>query len=82
MPFLPNTGCNEISAITPDFPPQLVSYIEGLLTVFGKYHDKIRKVVGVTGLLVAALTAPELGKLPYWKLETANIAALDSNRGN
>lgn len=47
-----------------------------------KSHDKIREVARVTGLLVAAFPAVELGKLHYRQLEAAKIAALQCAQGN
>lgn len=44
--------------------------------LLGKERVKIREVARVTGLLVAATPAVEVGKLHYGKLETAKIAAL------
>ena len=43
---------------------------------------KIRVVAKVIGLLVAAIPAVEMGKLHYWKLETAKISAIKKENGN
>ncbi|MPC76412.1 hypothetical protein E2C01_070822 [Portunus trituberculatus] len=47
-----------------------------------KSKEKIQEVTRVTGLLVAATPASELGRLHYRKLETAKIAALHQVNGD
>lgn len=47
-----------------------------------KRKDKIREVARVTGLLVAAFPAVEMGKLHYRELEAGKIAALQDAQGN
>lgn len=47
-----------------------------------KTRERIREVARVTGLLVAAIPAVELGKVHYRKLEMEKIAALGSSKGD
>lgn len=61
---------------------RIVKFLHGCKQLSSKNCDKIREVPGVTGLLVAALPAVELGNLPYRKLETAKVAVLESYNGN
>lgn len=56
--------------------------IQACRNLLGKSKDRIREVARVTGLLVAATPAVELGKLHYRKLETEKTAALQLQYGN
>lgn len=61
---------------------RILKVIQACEKLRNKSRDKIREVARVTGLLVAAFPAVELGKLHYRQLEAEKIAALQCEQGN
>ena len=69
--------------MTVSLPTRRVDRIlSGCRALMGKCTATIREVARVTGLLVAATPAVELGKLHYRNLEAAKIEALSQVKGN
>lgn len=73
----------DTNSMTISLPKHRVEkIIQGCEALLGKDKEKIREVARIIGLLVAATSAVELGKLHYWKLERGKIAALQAEQGN
>ena len=73
----------DTNSMTVSLPERKVLKItQACQQLLGKSRDRIREVARVTGLLVAAIPAVEMGKLHYRQLEKEKIAALRLVGGN
>ena len=73
----------DTESMTVSLPVRRVdTIIQSCQALRSKTRERIREVARVTGLLVAATPAIELGRLHYRKLESAKIAALSQVNGD